>query len=201
MPTHTIRRRPAPDCPTIFVCHASDVPDARYVGRAWAGRAASPLGNPFATGEDRIGRFNKWLRDAYSAFYAGTATAAQYTAMLELLDLAEHYREHGTLELGCWCAPAECHADIVARAVFAVVKQQPRMVKFADGWATVHYDEELAAEGLPFVAHRDGRAVRAGATHRELREAAAGQRAFQVLADDVQVERVNGAGIEEEVAV
>lgn len=165
MPHNTPRRRPAPDAPRIHICHANDFPHAHYVGRAWAGRQATPLGNPFK-GDGAIERFRRWLLDAFAVVYGdGRPTAAQADAVAMVLELADHFREAGALELACWCAPDPCHADVIAKAVMFVVRRDPQYIKAGGVWLRADYDPEFDAEfGLPFVVSRDGKAVRACAS-------------------------------------
>ncbi len=91
-----------------------------YVGRAFAGWPASPLGNPFR-GHDAVGRFSDWLKDH-----------PQRNAMLA--DLWEACGR-GAKPLGCWCVGtlAEplvvnrdeelvCHAQCVAVQLLEMVE-------------------------------------------------------------------------------
>jgi hypothetical protein len=76
-----------------------------YVGRP------SPLGNPFVVGRDGdratvIAKYRKWL-------YANLNTREVRLALDDLLASARK----SPIELVCWCAPAACHANIIARAI------------------------------------------------------------------------------------
>jgi len=94
-----------------------------YVGRACAGWAASPLGNPFkraaiGSKEEAIHRYRAWLRSVARRASAGEALEpAEAAAWAELLRLAKLAAAGEQLALGCWCAPAACHAEVVCDAV------------------------------------------------------------------------------------
>ena len=77
---------------------------AVYVGRP------GPLGNPFAmaTEADRDA-----VCDRYAAYFAAKVAAGDAAVMNELRRLYRLHREHGTLVLGCYCAPKRCHADTI----------------------------------------------------------------------------------------
>lgn len=181
-PLREPRRRPAPDAPGIAVCHMSDCPDAVYVGRAWAGREATALGNPF-TGDGGIARFRAWLLAAFTAVeLTRTATPAQAAAVAMMYDLAHVYRELGRLELGCWCAPNDCHSDVIARAVIWLARRDAQYIRLGDGWARVDYDDACASEGLPFVVSRGGRVLRVCASLGQARETQPLARARQLQA-------------------
>jgi len=69
-----------------------------YIGRAMPGRPGSPFGNIFRIGEDGtreqvIDRYRAWI-----------------TAQPELMRDLESLRGK---RLGCWCKPAQCHADVL----------------------------------------------------------------------------------------
>ncbi len=94
-----------------------------YVGRAWLGWVASPLGNPFRvrpndrnqdrgsvarTVETALDRYRDWLN--------------RHPRRDELLADLWEATNHGTKPLGCWCvdatagdgSPVVCHAQILA---------------------------------------------------------------------------------------
>jgi hypothetical protein len=182
----TTRIRPAPNASGILVAHMSDVPDAVYCGRKWAGRPASPLANPFRQGDvdSPIESFRGWLQDAYRATYGHAATPAQAAAVTMLLDLADAFREAGRLTLGCWCGLDPCHADVIAAAVIGVVRRDAQYIRLGGDWARVDYDEECAAEGLPFVVTRGDQVLRVCASLGQARETAplAAARQLQAVA-------------------
>ncbi len=83
-----------------------------YVGRQMPSRfKGHPLGNPFklshkATQAEReacLEKYRAWLEDL-----------PERDALLK--ELADQVRETG-LPLGCWCAPATCHAGVLAELV------------------------------------------------------------------------------------
>jgi Domain of unknown function (DUF4326) len=85
-----------------------------YVGRAGRGRKGSPLGNPFkVTSEDEradvITRYDAWLAERIAA--------GDEAVVVELERLAVRYRAKEHLVLGCWCARAACHGDVLARVI------------------------------------------------------------------------------------
>lgn len=93
-----------------------------YIGRAFAGRAGSPLGNPEplrrgASLEERdanVDRYRQWLRQQYRA-------NGPVRAELErLLAIAESQ----PLELACYCAPLRCHGDEIKRALLGMAAQR-----------------------------------------------------------------------------
>ena len=77
--------------------------DGTYVGRPNA------LGNPFEIGRDGgrrevIEKYRKWLTDEIRRDNAG---------MWMFVSLFDEVHEKGELILICWCAPKECHADVI----------------------------------------------------------------------------------------
>lgn len=83
-----------------FVVHCKKAPYDVYVGRP------SKWGNPFTIGRDGtraevIVKYEQWLDE-------------QPELMDDLPEL------HGKV-LGCWCAPAACHADVLVRRAHRAV--------------------------------------------------------------------------------
>lgn len=91
-----------------------------YVGRAFAGWPASPLGNPFK-GPDAVAHFAHWLTN--------------HPDRVKLLGDVWEKCGRGKLPLGCWCIGSlrwpwyanridtpECHAQIVALQICDLVK-------------------------------------------------------------------------------
>lgn len=87
-----------------------------YVGRAWGGRKASPLGNPFrlSQGQSRTEVLRKYRQWLWSRI--GMRDKAVMAALREITE--ESW-------LGCWCCNIEagrpiekmvCHAEVVAAA-------------------------------------------------------------------------------------
>lgn len=80
-------------------------PGLVYVGRTCRGWKGSPLGNPFKQGRD--GTLDEVLRKYREHIEAKlAANDPDVVAALRAIS-AESL-------LGCWCAPAPCHAEIVA---------------------------------------------------------------------------------------
>jgi hypothetical protein len=163
------RVRPAAGAPGILVAHLSAAPKPYvYVGRVMPGIPASPLGNPYK-GDGAIERFRGWLRDAYKADRAGTASQEQHAAAAELQRLAELFREEGRLTLACWCATGPnpddgpCHADVIAAAVVGIVSTTPVTVEIP-GLGSCCARWELTEDGLPWEVTKDGRVVRYAAS-------------------------------------
>lgn len=88
---------------------------------------STPLGNPYSTegnrGTTRVSTveystmaYAVHLRSAYR-------TAPAVRTMLD--DLVARYREHADLRLGCWCAPALCHAFVVADVIAVLTGMVP----------------------------------------------------------------------------
>lgn len=102
-----VRKKNPTDFPPTFV----------YVGRKVGQWAGSPLGNPYkpTADTDAIELFRKWLwqqmKDPNSP------------AMKELQRLANIARS-GDLQLGCWCAPEPCHAEVIKSAIEWLITSQ-----------------------------------------------------------------------------
>jgi hypothetical protein len=95
-----------------------------YIGRAWRGWQASPLGNPFHVGKsgDRmrcIEMYRRWLWKQVQS--------KQGKAYVQLMHLVEHYRKGEIIVLGCWCCPEACHAEVVRRAIQYLAKGGDRV--------------------------------------------------------------------------
>jgi hypothetical protein len=76
----------------------------------------SILGNPFIIGRDGdrdtvIARYSLWLKQEY------VKGGEVYE---EIHRLAALYKRDGVLRLSCFCKPAPCHGDILAKAISAV---------------------------------------------------------------------------------
>ena len=79
-----------------------------YIGRP------SPLGNPFMIGRDGsrpevIAKYREWLHPQLDE----SKPSPVLNEMNRLTDL----HEAGNLNLICWCAPKECHGDVLAQAI------------------------------------------------------------------------------------
>jgi hypothetical protein len=87
-------------------------------GQAYVGRP-SLLGNPFHLGRDGsraqvIASYRSWLWDQLQE-----PGSAQRQELERLLAQAQA----GPLELLCWCAPLDCHAEVIRSAVLWLAAQ------------------------------------------------------------------------------
>jgi hypothetical protein len=85
--------------------------DGFYVGRP------SPLGNPFpidakTSRAKAINQYREWLMIQFETDDNPTTKA--------FMVLVHYYREHKELTLICWCAPLQCHAEVIRECVLAV---------------------------------------------------------------------------------
>lgn len=91
----------------IKVVNRKDFPTSgEYIGRP------SPLGNPFKIGRDgsreqTIEKYRRWL---------WTQIQQQTPAYDELRRLATIACQR-ELDLICWCAPLQCHGDVIKNAI------------------------------------------------------------------------------------
>jgi hypothetical protein len=98
----------------IIVTNVRDGRDGEYVGRAVRGRRGSVLGNPFkvkaeADRPEAIARYDAWL--------AEKVAAGDYLLLEELDRLTARFVRDEFLVLVCWCKPADCHGDVLARVI------------------------------------------------------------------------------------
>ena len=101
-----------------------------YIGRACYGFEQSPLFNAHRRGtrdqnvEWYRADFESWLAEAEEArsvsadelesYFETCSPAGRAWQALEELDrLRSLLKEHGQLELFCWCAPLACHGDVI----------------------------------------------------------------------------------------
>lgn len=84
------------------VVHVNREPFDIYMGREWAGHKRSPWHNPFRI---KGGIRGTAIADFAAYFYAPEQKWLRDKALAEISEDAV---------LGCWCAPLDCHADIVA---------------------------------------------------------------------------------------
>ena len=83
-----------------------------YIGRRMPGRAGSPLGNPYtltprAARAAVIAEYEAWLDVQLSSD----------TRVRRAFDQLVEAARHGDLVLLCWCAPLECHGDVIRRRI------------------------------------------------------------------------------------
>ena len=97
----------------IWKHHRSEGEIRVYVGRACRGYPQSPLGNPYRASEggrdQALTQYRAWLTEALQD--------ARSPAAAEVIRLARLVAGGADLVLLCWCAPKDCHGDIVAEAV------------------------------------------------------------------------------------
>jgi hypothetical protein len=98
----------------IHIANRRNTKEGEYVGRP------SPLGNPWRAGADltrdeAIARYKVWLNIQWKT--------QNHKVRDELNRLANKLIEDGELTLVCWCAPKNCHADVIAEAIQAIVNK------------------------------------------------------------------------------
>ncbi len=86
-----------------------------YVGRAVAGWQASPLANPFRLKDEEergatIERYREWLQERLRE-----TSSPQSDELRRILALSLEGRG---VALGCWCAPNECHGQVIRDEAF-----------------------------------------------------------------------------------
>ena len=96
-----------------------------YVGRACGGFAASALANQWRRQvvggkEQAIQRYREWLNRVVRAGVLGESCPAWE----ELVQLVELHKQGVAIQLGCWCAPAPCHAEVVREAIQFLVDHE-----------------------------------------------------------------------------
>lgn len=131
----------------ILNVETHDCRQAFYVGRSSSGRL-SPLGNPYAIGHDGereavIERYRAWL-----AARIVERDPVVSTALLSILP---------GQALSCHCAPAPCHAEVIAAALDAGVQAQlrhrtARTLRYA-GIGSRHTPKPVLAQ-MQKIAHR-----------------------------------------------
>jgi hypothetical protein len=87
-------------------------------------RGASPLGNPFThLNNSKYAEFKVKTRresiDKYEEWLEGQPEDSD--AKVELYRLARMYKDTGELTLICFCAPYECHGNIISRMIHNIV--------------------------------------------------------------------------------
>jgi hypothetical protein len=87
-------------------------------------RGASPLGNPFPMEDEKE---RKSVCDKYGLWLgAQTGPIVQNAEVKsELLRLKKLYQQHGKLRLFCWCAPLQCHAEIIRNYILSEENKMP----------------------------------------------------------------------------
>jgi hypothetical protein len=87
--------------------------DAEYIGRG------SPLGNPYKitstrTRAEACALYDTWLRNKISS--ADPAVIAELNRLLDKLE------ERGSLILGCYCVPLQCHGESIRHHLLTMIK-------------------------------------------------------------------------------
>jgi hypothetical protein len=96
---------------TIVNKHKSD--EGIYVGRPTA------LGNPFTVKEFGKGNcINKYEERLWACM------ATDNPVRRGIVALTDRYVADGALTLACWCAPAPCHAEVIARMIEWLIVQR-----------------------------------------------------------------------------
>lgn len=74
---------------------------------------SSPLGNIFYMKDES---HRDEVCDKYQEWFNNTVLqSGQVSSYNELVRLYSLYKEHGKLELFCWCAPKRCHAETIKK--------------------------------------------------------------------------------------
>jgi Domain of unknown function (DUF4326) len=109
--------------PKITVVHIlrTTNPDVQYIGRSSPAHSlkASPLANPFKI---TAGRTREEVIQKYHEALKVSLEDANSEPSQELIRLASFARQHGLLELGCWCSPAACHGDVIREELLKMLE-------------------------------------------------------------------------------
>jgi len=85
-----------------------------YVGRP------SPLGNPFTIQEhgrtEALRRYKEWLNLQY--------VTNNQRVIARLHSLAKDLKNMGSITLSCWCAPQDCHATLIGKALITLINRK-----------------------------------------------------------------------------
>ncbi len=95
-----------------------------YIGRACAGRKASPLANPFkiTATQNRNQVCDRYLHEVLDP----AMDSEHGPVWNELNLLADRVRNGDRLTLGCWCVPERCHGYDVAAAITELARTAPQ---------------------------------------------------------------------------
>jgi hypothetical protein len=85
-----------------------------YIGRP------SPLGNPFTAKQEgskeiAISKYRLWLNTQWNT--------GNTRVINELKRIASMLKTTGEVNLICWCAPAQCHGEVVRDAILNIVNR------------------------------------------------------------------------------
>lgn len=95
--------------------------DDVYIGRP------SVFGNPFTHKEGTLARTNVASRSEAVKFYHGWLREQYISNPLitkELQRLADLFKAGKHINLVCWCAPKECHGDVIKDAIEKIAGRQ-----------------------------------------------------------------------------
>ena len=102
----------------IVVNYKHDREGVIYIGRAMPryGLPGSDLGNPYRAGVDAdpLRLYKRWL---WSRIQGRTQ------AFVELCRIKDLVLAGQTIKLACWCAPLDCHGNIVKAAIEWMIKE------------------------------------------------------------------------------
>ena len=98
----------------VMVGNLSKVPNKThpaivYIGRRFAGLEGSVLQNPFKEGKDGT---REEIIKKYEASFLDSPGVVE-----EMLNLLQLLKAKGSINLGCWCSPLECHGDVIAKTL------------------------------------------------------------------------------------
>lgn len=87
--------------------------DGFFIGRP------SPLGNPFPVNiktsrSEAIYKYRDWLTEKLQS---DNPTSKSF------IILAEYYRDHGELTLICFCAPLQCHGEVIRDLIYKALEE------------------------------------------------------------------------------
>lgn len=111
----------------IIVVNARSIPDATaclYIGRAMPGRPGSPLGNPFkikreSERPEALQRYREWLDEQMESDTEARREIYRIADLATCWDLAP-----SDFALVCWCAPKQCHGDVIKEVVERIIKER-----------------------------------------------------------------------------
>jgi hypothetical protein len=137
----------------IKVVHIKDDPkrEGEYIGRGYAGRKASPLGNPYShipnaratyveSREEAVYKFAKWLQIRLGLKTDSHKDVADEMNRLYLI------AKKGDLTLVCHCKPKLCHGEVI-KAVLDAKLADPK----AKTWTVIKqwYKDVLGVTDVP----------------------------------------------------
>ena len=82
---------------------------------------ASVLGNPYKMEKESQ---RDEVCDKYKEYFLQRINEEPDAFSKELDRLVELYKEHGKLNLFCWCAPKRCHAETISHTIHILCEWQ-----------------------------------------------------------------------------